>query len=392
MNPFSKLIYNTKVLYFFFQNVGTKNSAFKWVNGSPLSNTEWNNVFLSPGGPNHIMHIDPPAGHTGYQQPVDPWYQPLKKYIEQLQPAVDFHCTAMVYLSTSEPVDWIQIPCDKSFPGVSFVCSHDIKLDKSSRGVEDDNIDIGCLSSGVLHQIGEEFICLVLLPIIIDFPTVVNDINATEHFLGKRLLHLSHKLQIRSLQLLLEPIISNQDAAFIFVYNQICSILYAGKLIDNSAIIEKWHIFDCFQHVNLGVSQIPTYMVHADPAVEVNTTCRNGHFTCSLSNTCIIQNLVCDGIKDCPHGEDESCPRIPDVCKTVCDSPSKHCVCSGTLYFQCTNGEYVSELGRCDYVLDCSDRSDEIGCSRNCSSSEFQCKSGQCIPFKYRYIPFVYKI
>ena len=33
-------------------------------------------------------------------------------------------------------------------------------------------------------------------------------------------------------------------------------------------------------------------------------------------------------------------------------------------YFLCDSGEFISLLGRCNYVTDCRDGSDEIGCEK----------------------------
>ena len=53
------------------------------------------------------------------------------KYLLKLQPASDLDCTAMAYLSSTEPVDWVRIPCEEVFSGVNVVCSRGVKLEES---------------------------------------------------------------------------------------------------------------------------------------------------------------------------------------------------------------------------------------------------------------------
>ncbi|CAL4166564.1 unnamed protein product, partial [Meganyctiphanes norvegica] len=107
-------------------------------------------------------------------------------------------------------------------------------------------------------------------------------------------------------------------------------------------------------------------------STENERTCSTSDFHCKSSGRCIPKRWVCDYQKDCTEGEDEkeNCPP-PE-----CDASQFAC------------GEYVwnqtfciSSFKRCDKVTDCSDKSDEEGCSyRHCLEGDHHCGSDLCIP------------
>uniref|UniRef100_A0A672ML35 LDL receptor related protein 1 n=1 Tax=Sinocyclocheilus grahami TaxID=75366 RepID=A0A672ML35_SINGR len=82
-------------------------------------------------------------------------------------------------------------------------------------------------------------------------------------------------------------------------------------------------------------------------------TCPADRFKCQ-NNRCIPMRWLCDGDNDCGNDEDES-----------------NTTCSGT-----------SPVNRRGSISDndCGDNSDEAGCSHSCSSAQFKCNSGRCIP------------
>ncbi|XP_018311386.1 vitellogenin receptor [Mycetomoellerius zeteki] len=98
--------------------------------------------------------------------------------------------------------------------------------------------------------------------------------------------------------------------------------------------------------------------------------CPANEFKCDEYNLCISKKNVCDGIKDCPHGEDET---IDCHEKKKCEKD----------HFTCTNGECTDMKHRCDWRYNCIDHSDEENCERpQCLEDEFQCHDGliSCIP------------
>ena len=84
-------------------------------------------------------------------------------------------------------------------------------------------------------------------------------------------------------------------------------------------------------------------------------TCPPGTFTCESNQNasryaCIPQVLVCDGVRNCLHGEDEQQSCAPRVCRQN--------------EFMCANGICILDRWVCDHDNDCGDMSDEPS---NCS-------------------------
>ena len=90
----------------------------------------------------------------------------------------------------------------------------------------------------------------------------------------------------------------------------------------------------------------------------------------SVSSFCIESaSKLCNGIKDCPLGDDEiGCPEA------TCDEG----------YFQCNNGACIPGVWVCDNDDDCKDNSDEasfcLALDRTCEEGHFKCDNGRCIP------------
>jgi hypothetical protein len=78
-------------------------------------------------------------------------------------------------------------------------------------------------------------------------------------------------------------------------------------------------------------------------------------FTCDDGSR-IDLSKACDGVADCPNGEDEDCTQG---------------------YIACDDGTMVPERDRCDGSTDCADGSDEVGCP---PGPMFLCDSGDSIP------------
>ncbi|XP_069137842.1 G-protein coupled receptor GRL101-like [Argopecten irradians] len=77
-------------------------------------------------------------------------------------------------------------------------------------------------------------------------------------------------------------------------------------------------------------------------------------------------NVVCNYFPDCLNGEDE----------LGCNHPA----CTSD-QFRCTSGQCIPQKLQCDASFDCYDRSDELGCDLfSCPVTHRHCRSGQCVP------------
>jgi len=81
-------------------------------------------------------------------------------------------------------------------------------------------------------------------------------------------------------------------------------------------------------------------------------SCRPGEMRCKLGK-CIDVSKRCDGVPDCPDGEDESHTY------SACSSLFTDCDAS---QFACHNGDCIDRAKRCDGIHDCSRLEDETGC------------------------------
>nr|XP_034189705.1 vitellogenin receptor isoform X1 [Osmia lignaria] len=115
----------------------------------------------------------------------------------------------------------------------------------------------------------------------------------------------------------------------------------------------------------------PNMMLSVDNRTcSLQTACKEGEVKCSEHDVCIKQHQRCNGVRDCPNGEDES-----SVCEELRWSNCEH-----DDQFRCKSGECIGKAKRCNSHYDCTDRSDEEGCDKKeCNSNEFQCHEGECI-------------
>ncbi|EDV93709.1 modular serine protease [Drosophila grimshawi] len=117
-------------------------------------------------------------------------------------------------------------------------------------------------------------------------------------------------------------------------------------------------------------------------AKSVYGACGATKFECD-NGSCISQFEVCDGVKNCPDGTDET--------GITCVSQREHC---SKPFFQCSYGACVIGTASCNGVKECADGSDEtlLRCGTdddirdferrlqgNCQINEIKCPSKICI-------------
>lgn len=93
-----------------------------------------------------------------------------------------------------------------------------------------------------------------------------------------------------------------------------------------------------------------------------------GHFQCS-DGSCLDRSLVCDRIKHCQDGSDES----DDLCNNwKCKFDEIPCR---------ENGPCLPAIFQCDGIPQCSNQADETNCPDTCKNNEFYCSlQHKCIP------------
>ncbi|XP_064652954.1 G-protein coupled receptor GRL101-like [Lineus longissimus] len=101
---------------------------------------------------------------------------------------------------------------------------------------------------------------------------------------------------------------------------------------------------------------------------------RNERFLCE-SGDCVFHNKTCDGLRDCPGGDDEDkklCGNRPTTLDTTCNPTDKS-------KYVCQDGSCIPKNRTCDGLIDCLYGEDEGPGQCGCLPHEFQCSNTSCI-------------
>lgn len=144
--------------------------------------------------------------------------------------------------------------------------------------------------------------------------------------------------------------------------------------------------FTCACQDNYSLNAMGTECLPRKASDTAAVNCTAGSYRCKDGKLCISHSLVCDGMKDCQDGSDET------------HEPSGPCVasknkCNTTTHFQCDLNRCIELKYLCDGVSQCNDQSDEAQsiCGDHqshteviCSEHSFQCEiTKRCIPIMW---------
>ncbi|KAL1506053.1 hypothetical protein ABEB36_005485 [Hypothenemus hampei] len=132
------------------------------------------------------------------------------------------------------------------------------------------------------------------------------------------------------------------------------------------------------------------------PLIPCYIQCENGTFLCEIDCMCILEEYRCDGHAHCSDNKDEEqCENFRNRTTVICEEIKNFVMCPKTK--KCISRDWL-----CDGDDDCGDYSDETHCGncffslkteqnfellfmflgsvQNCSTDQFQCENGLCIP------------
>ncbi|XP_033127693.1 low-density lipoprotein receptor-related protein 2-like [Anneissia japonica] len=124
--------------------------------------------------------------------------------------------------------------------------------------------------------------------------------------------------------------------------------------------------FECSDGTCIALSLVCDGTTHCSDD-EAFCECAELEFNCNVPNrVCLPVSQACDGIPQCPNGDDE------EGCPFTCGPPEN---------FLCPDGTCLPSFAQCDGVNDCINSADERDCE--CKEDEFKCLSGDCIANRY---------
>ncbi|KAJ8026624.1 Sortilin-related receptor [Holothuria leucospilota] len=158
-----------------------------------------------------------------------------------------------------------------------------------------------------------------------------------------------------------------EDAAYIGI------IVIASNITNNVLCFEREQL-GTFQVSHGSCSVEDIFILCGRDATDLFQNCSSSQFRCGLGE-CLNTAFVCDFVFDCQDRSDEvGCStKMKDNEVAV-----EECLPNN---FQCNDGTCIQISFACDFVNNCPDNSDETNCEYpTCESHEAECTNKQCIP------------
>lgn len=132
---------------------------------------------------------------------------------------------------------------------------------------------------------------------------------------------------------------------------------------------------------------IPKSRSHSPPSHAHRGRCPQGYLECE-SRHCLGDRRWCDGVSDCPDGDDEKGCSGAQTSHPV-NQPPTGTACAADQY-RCKNGQCIAIARFCDGSVDCTDASDEndrcpgLHHRPTCPRHHMQCRDGTCVDLRRR--------
>ncbi len=358
----------------FFQ---TSNMTHTWIDGSPYGFQQWQRPSQST--------VAPRAWYKLFDRAWQ-WYKLYPSYTSSIEPTAEVNtsCTAVIRQPSSiSDMKWIKVPCNSQHESASYICEFtnpDMLLIISQRKLVMPGSYAECASNRLMLI----NVCISIHSVILQRKNQLDTLCTAD---GTRIFrppkYITSKLTTSwtSEELLTVKTLQEMNHRWPSVMDSdTVEDRFIDKILVQANNSNPGHLtlhfsrksfnYFTFSLLNRSISsQTALHITCEMPLIIATQKCLIGQWTCK-DGTCIISHHVCDGMRDCPDGSDET------ECYHVCIFKTKatplrsdcfkmcfleHCTCSD-LYFHCRLGGCVPWSKVCDGTPDCPNEEDEEVC------------------------------